>query len=351
MRTCLSIGYLGTDGLAREEQPEPILEKFDLPQPDVPVPQSRGEDDLVTPSRVRQFFPETWLWSEHMLGEDESSVVEKVIVPDTITSWVADAFAVSATQAMTIAHPTTLTVFQPFFVTINLPYSVIRGELVEITVTVFNYLQDETTAYVDLNVNEDEMRVAIGKQNRKQLQSGSRPLEVPPGEGKATTYYLLPLRNGYVPIQATVRSQTAADSVIRHLLVEPEGVKEEYSQSALMCVEAFPGDMCVNRQFNVSLPLKLGTMSEQTVRFESVNFPNHFLMVRNDGSVDCVENQTNNKAKFRVEHDLDSNSVNFVRLRNVKFLNFITISNNSGELLVTTTSVSDFYIALLYYSS
>jgi uncharacterized protein YfaS (alpha-2-macroglobulin family) len=57
-------------------------------------------------------------------------------------------------------------------------------------------------------------------------------------------------------------------------------VKEEYSQSALMCVEgesvhfpacmvleysvsnplllnikAFPGDMCVNRQFNVSLPL------------------------------------------------------------------------------------------------
>jgi CD109 antigen len=216
----LSIGYLGTDGLAREEQPEPILEKFDLPQPDVPVPQSRGEDDLVTPSRVRQFFPETWLWSEHMLGEDESSVVEKVIVPDTITSWVADAFAVSATQAMTIAHPTTLTVFQPFFVTINLPYSVIRGELVEITVTVFNYLQDETTAYVDLNVNEDEMRVAIGKQNRKQLQSGSRPLEVPPGEGKATTYYLLPLRNGYVPIQATVRSQTAADSVIRHLLVE-----------------------------------------------------------------------------------------------------------------------------------
>ena len=76
--------------------------------------------------------------------DNDSSVVEKVTVPDTITSWVADAFAVSQATAMTIARPATLTVFKPFFVTINLPYSVIRGELVEITVTVFNYLQYKT---------------------------------------------------------------------------------------------------------------------------------------------------------------------------------------------------------------
>ena len=27
-----------------------------------------GGDDLVNPSRVRQYFPETWLWFEHTLG-------------------------------------------------------------------------------------------------------------------------------------------------------------------------------------------------------------------------------------------------------------------------------------------
>ena len=171
--------------------------------------------------------------------DKESSVVEKVTVPDTITSWVADAFAVSQTNAMTIARPATLTVFQPFFVTINLPYSVIRGELLEITVTIFNYLQNKTTvrlllhsilnvsqnvlivqAYVDLLVKDEDLRIVRGKDDRTTLKSGSRPVEVPAGEGAPITYYLLPLRNGYLPIQATVRSQTAADSVIRNLLVE-----------------------------------------------------------------------------------------------------------------------------------
>ena len=93
--------------------------------------------------------------------DNESSIVEKLTVPDTITSWVADAFAVSQTNAVTIARPATLTVFQPFFVTINLPYSVIRGEILDITVTLFNYLQDSTTVsllldivYSILNVSE-----------------------------------------------------------------------------------------------------------------------------------------------------------------------------------------------------
>ena len=74
--------------------------------------------------------------------------------------------------------------------------------------------------YVDLLVKDDELRVVRGKDDRTILKLGSRPVEVPAGEGAPIKYYLLPLRNGYLPIQATVRSQTAADSVIRNLLVE-----------------------------------------------------------------------------------------------------------------------------------
>ena len=84
------------------------------------------------------------MYIELYFRDKDSALIEKLTVPDTITSWVADAFAVSSTKAMTIARPATLTVFQPFFVTISLPYSVIRGELVEITVTIFNYLQNNT---------------------------------------------------------------------------------------------------------------------------------------------------------------------------------------------------------------
>ena len=76
---------------------------------------------------------------------NDSFAAQRVTVPNAITSWVTDAFAVSQSTAMTIARPATLKVFKPFFVTINLPFSVIRGELAEITLTVFNYMQNDTT--------------------------------------------------------------------------------------------------------------------------------------------------------------------------------------------------------------
>ena len=78
-------------------------------------------------------------------------------------------------------------------------------------------------AYVDLLVKDNELRVVRGKNDKTILKSGSRPVEVPAGEGASITHYLLPLKNGYLPIQATVRSQTAADSVIRNFLVEVRG--------------------------------------------------------------------------------------------------------------------------------
>ena len=125
-------------------------------------------DDVVSPSRVRTHFPETWLWFSRKIRYSififirnrtykiicfrNNTLHEEVTVPDTITSWVADAFAVSPSHSMSIASPATLTGFKPFFITINLPYSVIRGELVEITITVYNYLETRLTVSACIRV-------------------------------------------------------------------------------------------------------------------------------------------------------------------------------------------------------
>ena len=60
-------------------------------------------------------------------------------VPDTITSWIASAFAMSNSSGLGVSKPATLKVFQSFFVSLTLPYSVIRDEEVSIIATVFNY--------------------------------------------------------------------------------------------------------------------------------------------------------------------------------------------------------------------
>uniref|UniRef100_A0A8P4GHJ1 Alpha-2-macroglobulin n=1 Tax=Dicentrarchus labrax TaxID=13489 RepID=A0A8P4GHJ1_DICLA len=87
---------------------------------------------------VRTFFPETWIWDLVTVGDSGSVIVEKT-VPDTITKWTAGAFCVSSV-GFGVSPNIGLTAFQPFFVSLTLPYSVIRGEVFTLKATVFNYL-------------------------------------------------------------------------------------------------------------------------------------------------------------------------------------------------------------------
>jgi len=70
---------------------------------------------------------------------DSGSAQVSVTVPDTITSWETEAFCLSS-EGLGLAPPAQLTVFQPFFLELSLPYSIIRGEIFELKATVFNYL-------------------------------------------------------------------------------------------------------------------------------------------------------------------------------------------------------------------
>uniref|UniRef100_A0A8C1FYI2 Alpha-2-macroglobulin-like n=1 Tax=Cyprinus carpio TaxID=7962 RepID=A0A8C1FYI2_CYPCA len=87
---------------------------------------------------VRTVFPETWIWQLAAVGDSGSAQVP-VTVPDTITSWDTEAFCLSS-KGLGLAPPAKLTVFQPFFLELSLPYSIIRGEIFELKATVFNYL-------------------------------------------------------------------------------------------------------------------------------------------------------------------------------------------------------------------
>lgn len=60
-------------------------------------------------------------------------------VPDTITTWETEAFCLSP-RGFGLAPRKKITVFQPFFLLLSLPHSIIRGENFELKATVYNYL-------------------------------------------------------------------------------------------------------------------------------------------------------------------------------------------------------------------
>lgn len=49
-----------------------------------------------------------------------------------------------------------LNVFQPFFVSTDLPYSIKRGEVVAIPIVIFNYMEEDVVADVTLDNAEQE---------------------------------------------------------------------------------------------------------------------------------------------------------------------------------------------------
>ncbi|KAK3727994.1 hypothetical protein QZH41_015942, partial [Actinostola sp. cb2023] len=191
------------------------------------------------PSTVRKHFPETWMWTEVTISNITGEKIITAKVPDTITSWYTTAFAMSSSTGMGVADPSTLKVFQPLFVSFTLPYSVIRGEQVSVVATVFNYMSRCST-----------VRIRLTKTDHFQLSSpGDQKLCVCGNEAKSVKYVITPVQLGHIPLKVTVQNVVPSlcenpseeaplgisDAVIRKLLVEPEGVRQEYTYSSFIC--------------------------------------------------------------------------------------------------------------------
>ena len=67
------------------------------------------------------------------------AVSESNIVPDTITTWNAEAFAINNDRGLGISPLAELTVKKDLFVSLELPYSIIFKETVTVTPIVFYF--------------------------------------------------------------------------------------------------------------------------------------------------------------------------------------------------------------------
>jgi CD109 antigen len=89
------------------------------------------------PLRVRTNFPETWIFEDVTSSDGQITLIKSV--PDTITSWFVSAFQVDPRSGLRLGtSPGKLTVFRPFFLVLDLPYSVIKGEVLMLQVLVHN---------------------------------------------------------------------------------------------------------------------------------------------------------------------------------------------------------------------
>uniref|UniRef100_A0A8C3RDG7 CD109 antigen n=1 Tax=Cyanoderma ruficeps TaxID=181631 RepID=A0A8C3RDG7_9PASS len=197
---------------------------------DMPVSKNGAPD--FSNLYVRTHFPETWLWTDTKTRSGTETTMD-AIVPDTITSWVASAFVVSESGGLGVTTaPVELEVFQPFFIFLNLPYSVIRGEQFILEVNIFNYLKEEAEVTVILDMT-DAFEIILTS-NEINATANQQSISVPSEDGRTVQFPIKPKQLGEIPIKVTAISSAASDAVIQKVLVKAEGLEQTYSQTVLL---------------------------------------------------------------------------------------------------------------------
>ncbi|XP_059187571.1 alpha-2-macroglobulin-like [Centropristis striata] len=205
---------------------------------------------------VRTFFPETWIWDLVEIGGTGQRDVP-LTVPDTITTWETEAFCLSP-QGFGLAPRKEITVFQPFFLELSLPYSIIRGEHFELKATVFNYLTTCIMVSVTPAASLDYTLTPLSGDKYTSCLCGS--------ERKTLSWTMAPSALGVVNV--TVAAEAVAshascdneivsvpdrgriDVVTKSLIVKAEGTEMTKAHNWLLC----PKGKALTEEVEIQLP-------------------------------------------------------------------------------------------------
>lgn len=186
-------------------------------------PQEAGsEASLAEVQRVRQFFPETWVWMPDMLTDEQGLASIELSAPDSITTWRLHAVS-SGPDGIGISEAG-LRVFQDFFIDPDLPYSVIRGEEFPVQVQVYNYLDREQHVMLTLS-DADWFDIVGGDVQEVTVDSNSVSY---------ASFTIRPTDVGRKVIEIKGQTTEKADAVRKELIVEPEGVTRELVDNGIL---------------------------------------------------------------------------------------------------------------------
>ncbi|NXK98084.1 A2MG protein, partial [Formicarius rufipectus] len=209
---------------------------------DLEYDMAEGMDNGNAAETVRKYFPETWIWDIVTVNSEGNADLD-VTIPDTITEWKANAFCTSAVTGFGLSPTVSLRAFQPFFVELTMPYSVVRGESFTLKATVFNYLTAcirvsvslaESTQFLAIPTEKQEESYCICVNERITVAWTVTPRSLGQVEFSVSTEALQSQQPcGNVIVETPEKGRK--DTVIRQLLVEPEGTEVETTYNSVLC--------------------------------------------------------------------------------------------------------------------
>ncbi|XP_063297810.1 CD109 antigen-like [Pelobates fuscus] len=213
----------------------------------------RSYEFLKQPESVQTIYPETWLWLESNISSSFPTNVQ-VTAPHTNSTFVASAFVISNGLGLGLTEePVELAVSRPFFISLNLPHTVTRGEQFILEVTVYNYFPENLQVQVIVEAS-DSFEVIIPKYDVGTV-AGQISEVISSEESKTVLFPIRPKQLGQISITVKAISSADSDTVTKTIFVKLEGVKHFYSQAAVFQLDgAARASQIVSKNFSFTFP-------------------------------------------------------------------------------------------------
>ncbi|XP_004712619.1 complement C5 [Echinops telfairi] len=241
----------------------------------------------VDKPEIRSYFPESWLWEVHHVPKRNKLQFK---LPDSLTTWEIQGVGIS-NSGICVADPLKAKVFKDVFLEMNIPYSVVRGEQIQLKGTVYNYRTSGIQFCVRMSAAEG---ICTSGSAGTDHQSG-KPSRCPHQrvEGSSShwvTFSVLPLEIGLHNINFTLETTVGREILVKTLRVVPEGVKRESHAGFTLDPKGIYGIMSRRKEFPYRIPLDLvpKTKVKRTVSVKGQLIGEVMSAVLSQGSIDIL---------------------------------------------------------------
>ncbi len=213
-----AIGFIGDMAMGAGAAPEMAerATREDQPMPAMADGAAADRDKGSAGVRVREYFPETMYWAPSLVTDSNGKAELDVPVADSITTWRLSALAHSRRGGLGSAL-SGIRVFQDFFVDIDFPVELTRGDEVEVPVQVYNYLPGRQT--VKLEVRDAE--------GFELLDGGERKVKLESGQVDVVYFRVRADQVGQKSLTVFAAGAAMSDAVKRSVRVVPDGKRFE----------------------------------------------------------------------------------------------------------------------------
>ncbi|XP_044299553.1 venom factor-like [Varanus komodoensis] len=200
-------------------------------------------------------YPWSWLWNTEQLPPNNQGISSKVVyfyLKDSIATWEVLAVSISGTKGICVAEPYEIRVRTDFFIDLQLPYSVVKNEQVELRAILYNYLDQDIRVLVELVHNKAFCSASSAKKNYRQI------FTVKGQSTRLMPIVIIPLQLGLhdIALEAITLEPFMSFHVCKKLNIQPEGKQRKL-------VNTFELD-----------PIKYGTDGIQELRISATDLKN-----------------------------------------------------------------------------